>query len=104
VPAVQTPEGVWALKNDKPISPENVEHYLGKAFGDDLEEARKTMQRLAAAMPPADLARHAYQLYEQLWAVVPADVRGWGAKGEPDLAADEKLAGSREEPERRPER
>jgi hypothetical protein len=92
VPAIQTPEGVRALKKDKPTTPDSVERYLQKAFGEHLDEARQAMERLARAMPPPDLARYAFHLYEQFRPVVPPDVRGWGAKGELDLGTVAKLA------------
>ena len=92
VPAVQTPEGVRALKKDKLTTPDSVERYLQKAFGEHLGEARQAMERLARAMPPSDLARYSYHLYEQFRPVVPPDVRGWGAKGELDLGTVAKLA------------
>ena len=85
VPAVQTPAGVRALKNDQATKPESVARYLQKAFGDDLDEARRTMEQLARSMAPEDLARYAYHLYEQFRPVVPPDVWGWGAKADLDL-------------------
>ena len=92
VPAVQTPEGVRALKNDKPTSPESVERYLQRAFGEHLDEARQAMERVVRSMPLSDLSRYAFHLYEQFRPVVPPDVRGWGAKGELDLETIAKLA------------
>jgi hypothetical protein len=92
VPAVQTPDGVRALKNEKSTNPESVARYLQKAFGDRLDEARAAMEGLARSLAPADLAKYAYHLYEQFRPSVPPDVRGWGAKGDLDLAAIAGLA------------
>ena len=81
VPAVHTPEGVRATAKDKPIAPASVERYLASKFGDALEDARKAMATLARSLPPAELARTAFRLYEQFRPGVPAGVGGWGAKG-----------------------
>lgn len=87
VPAVQTTDGVRALKNEKPTNPESIARCVQKAFGDHLDEARTAIEGLARSLAPADLAKYAYHLYEQFRPSVPPDVRGWGAKGDLDLAA-----------------
>jgi len=56
--------------------------YVAKAFGKRLEEVREAMQVLAASLPPDELNRTGFRLYEHFRPEVPADARGWGAKGE----------------------
>ncbi|WP_137180893.1 hypothetical protein [Roseomonas sp. AR75] len=60
--------------------------YLAKAFGPRLAEVRAAMQELAERHLPEDLDRVGFRLYEHFRPEVPADVRGWGAKGTLDLA------------------
>ncbi|HSR73191.1 MAG TPA: hypothetical protein VLL72_12490, partial [Kiloniellales bacterium] len=50
-------------------------------FGDALGDARAAMTALAKSMPPSQLARHAYRLYEQFRPEIPGGSKGWGAKG-----------------------
>jgi hypothetical protein len=94
VPVVQTPEGVRALSKERPISPASVERYLEGKFGEALGEVRAAMVRLARSLPPEELARRAYELYEAFRPAVPAGERGWGAAGILDLARVEALANS----------
>ncbi len=86
IPAVNTQSGVRAVADSKPIEPEGVERYLQSKFGDALPAARQAMTQLANAHKPDDLAQRAFGLYEQFRPVIPEGVRGWGAKGELDLA------------------
>jgi len=74
------------------IVPEAVERYLAGKFGDQLEPARSAMQRLAASLSVDELNDQAFHLYERFRPEVPADERGWGAKGVLDLAMIEALA------------
>jgi len=85
VPAVHTAEGVRATAKDKPIVPASVERYLTLKFGDALEDVRRAMMTLARSVPPADLVRSAFRLYEQFRPSVPAGTGGWGAKGVLDI-------------------
>jgi hypothetical protein len=85
VPAVETPQGLRAAINGKPIDAESVETYLKQKFGDDLEDARSAMQKLAQAYPPRQLESKAYDLYEKFRPEIPEGKKGWGAKGELDL-------------------
>jgi hypothetical protein len=85
VPVVQTPDGIRALSKDRPISPDSVERYLEGKFGEALQDARDAMRLLARSVPAAELATHAYRLYEEFRPSIPAGVTGWGAKGELDL-------------------
>ena len=86
IPVVKTKEGVRATVKDKPVSPESVERYLRSKFGDALPEVRQSMEELARAYRPKELERRAYRLYTEFRPVIPAGVKGWGAKGELDLA------------------
>ena len=40
------------------------------------------MEALAASLPPAELNRVGFMLYEHFRPEVPEGVKGWGAKGE----------------------
>jgi hypothetical protein len=81
IPVVRTPEGLRALDKDKPTQPGSVERYLAGRFGEDLESVRAAMQALAGSLPPAELARRAFALYERFRPAVPEGEAGWGAKG-----------------------
>ena len=69
----------------KPAPAAPVAAYLARAFGDRLDEAREAMMALADRFEPGELNRIGFRLYEQFRPEVPADVRGWGARGELDL-------------------
>ena len=92
IPVVTTKAGLRALSAGRPISPESVERYLKRSFGDALDDVRSAMMRLARSMPPKELARRAYALYERFRPDVPAGVHGWGRQGILDLARIERLA------------
>ncbi len=85
VPAVKTPRGLRAAVDGKPLYAENVEVYLKQKFGEDFEEARAAMQKLAKAYTPRQLQSKAYDLYEKFRPEIPEGTKGWGAKGELDL-------------------
>jgi len=86
VPVVRTPDGLRALTKDKPDDPASVTRYLEGKFGEALPDVRAAMTRLARSLPVKDLATHAYTIYEKFRPETPAGTRGWGAKGELDLA------------------
>jgi hypothetical protein len=69
----------------KPAAAAPVAAYVAKAFGSRLAEARAAMEELAGRFEPEELNRVGFRLYEAFRPEVPADVRGWGAKGELDL-------------------
>jgi hypothetical protein len=50
------------------------------------------LRKLAASYETSELDRQSYALYEQFRPVVPADVSGWGAKGQLDLSLVRRLA------------
>jgi hypothetical protein len=92
VPATNTDDGIRAVRGRNPLDPDNVRRYLDDKFGDDLKAVRSAMQKLAKAYKPQELAHDAYRLYERFRPSVPEGVRGWGAKGNLDLALIERLA------------
>jgi hypothetical protein len=69
----------------KPAPAAPVRAYLARAFGKRLEEARDAMRALASSLPPEELNRIGFRLYEGFRPEVPEGVAGWGAKGELDL-------------------
>jgi hypothetical protein len=82
VPVITGRDGkVYALDHDKPASPASVRSYIERAFGDRLPEVCKAMEDLARSIPPEELNRLGFRLYEHFRPEVPDDVRGWGAKG-----------------------
>ncbi len=85
VPAVMTEDGIRALSGNRPMDPRSVERYLQSKFGPALDEATAAMRELAESLPPEELARRAFELYEQFRPLVPPGVRGWGRAGVLDL-------------------
>ena len=92
VPTVKTPKGLRAVIKGEPIHSGSVETYLKQKFGEDLDEARAAMEKLAKAYTPRQLAVEAYGLYEKFRPEIPEGMKGWGAKGELDLDAIRSLA------------
>jgi hypothetical protein len=90
--AIETPEGLRAIANDRPIDPATVQRYLESKFGEDLKAARDAMKALAKSRPPKQLAEEAFALYEAFRPEIPRGTRGWGAKGVLDLAKVRALA------------
>lgn len=82
-----------ALDKGRPASPAGVRAYLTRAFGDRLDEVRRAMEQLAASLPPDDLDRVGFRLYERFRPEVPEGVVGWGAKAVLDIARIRKAAG-----------
>lgn len=85
VPAVRTAQGLRASIKGEAIDPESVEAYLGKKFGEALDEARESMVVLAKAYTPLQLKTEAFDLYEKFRPKIPEGKKGWGVKGELDL-------------------
>ena len=85
VPAVKTPQGLRAAIKGEQIDPQSVTKYLQQKFGDDLDEARAAMRKLAKSYTPGQLESNAYDLYEKFRPEIPAGKKGWGAKGDLDL-------------------
>jgi hypothetical protein len=95
IPVVRTPEGLHAAEKGKAGSPTSVERYLQGKFGDALGEVQEAMEALAASLPPAELAKRAFSLYERFRPEVPSDERGWGAKATLDVERIRKAAQAR---------
>jgi hypothetical protein len=92
VPAMNTDEGIRAVRGNKPIDADSVRRYLSGKFGDDLKAVRSAMQKLAKAYRPQELAHDGYPLYERFRPAIPEGVKGWRAKGDLDLGLIERLA------------
>lgn len=66
----------------KLASPRSVASYVVNAFGNRLDEARTAMEALADMLPPEELNRVGFRLYERFRPDVSSGATGWGAKGE----------------------
>lgn len=71
----------------KPAPAGPIKAYVSRAFGQHLPAVRGAMEELAARYDPEELNRIGFRLYERFRPEVPADVTGWGARGELDLEA-----------------
>jgi hypothetical protein len=85
VPVAEGEGGLRALDHGRPASPGPARAYVERAFGANLPAVRRAMERLAAALPPEELNRVGFRLYERFRPEVPEGARGWGAKGVLDL-------------------
>jgi len=85
VPAVKTPQGLRASIKGEEIDADSVQRYLQQKFGEDLDESRAAMEKLAKAYTPKQLESKAYDLYEKFRPEIPEGKKGWGAKGDLDL-------------------
>ena len=85
VPAVKTPQGLRAAIKGEEIDPGSVEKYLKQKFGEDFDQARAAMEKLAKSHTPKRLETEAYSLYEKFRPKIPEGTKGWGAKGDLDL-------------------
>ena len=83
IPVLAADDGALGAEDDgKPASAKSVASYIARAFGDRLGEARAAMEALAASLPPEELNRVGFRLYERFRPDVPEGAQGWGAKGE----------------------
>jgi hypothetical protein len=82
-----------ALDKGRPASAAGVRTYLSRAFGDRLGEVRAAMEALAASLPPDELNRTGFRLYERFRPEVPEGVEGWGAKAMLDIARIKRAVG-----------
>lgn len=98
IPARNTADGIRAVVKDKPVASAPVETYLEGKFGEHLVAVRSAMESLARSMAPETLSERAYHLYEAFRPVIPAGVRGWGAKGKLDLDLIKSLASEKRRP------
>ncbi len=85
VPVVEQKRSQYALDHDKPASPRPAHAYVEKAFGEHLPAVRRAMEALADSLPPEELNRIGFRLYEHFRPEVPAGAAGWGKKGVLDL-------------------
>jgi len=85
VPVVEQKGSQYALDHDKPASPRPAHAYVEKAFGEHLPAVRRAMEALADSLPPEELNRIGFRLYEHFRPEVPAGAAGWGKKGVLDL-------------------
>ncbi len=85
VPVIEHNGSQFALDGDKAAAPVHARSYIEKALGGHLAAVRRAMDGLARSLPPEELNRIAFRLYEQFRPEVPAGVKGWGAKGILDL-------------------
>jgi hypothetical protein len=92
VPAIKTAQGLRAAIKGEEIDAESVQKYLKQKFGDDLDDTREAMEKLAKAYAPKKLETEAYSLYEKFRPKIPEGTKGWGAKGELDLDYIKSLA------------
>jgi hypothetical protein len=92
VPALKTSKGLRATIKGEEIDAESVQKYLKQKFGEELDETRSAMEKLAKAYPPKQLENEAYGLYEKFRPKIPEGTKGWGAKGELDLDYIQSLA------------
>jgi len=85
VPAVEQKGSHYAVDHDKPASPRPAHAYVEKAFGEHLPAVRRAMEALADSLPPEELNRIGFRLYERFRPEVPGGAAGWGKKGVLDL-------------------
>jgi hypothetical protein len=92
IPVLAAADGTLRAEDDgKPAAARGVQSYIARAFGDRLGEARAAMEALASSIPPEELNRVGFRLYEQFRPDVPQGAEGWGAKGE---LRPERIAGA----------
>jgi len=65
IPVLAADGTLRAQDDGKPASDKSVQSYVARAFGDRLGEARAAMESLAASLPPEELNRVGFRLYEQ---------------------------------------
>jgi hypothetical protein len=87
-----TEDGPRACAKGEPIEPAKVEKYLAGKFGDDLSAVTEAMRELAAAYGEDELPEAAYDLYTRFRPEIPKGKKGWGKKGELDLARIREMA------------
>ena len=79
IPVLAADDGTLRAEDaGKPASARSVQSYIARAFEDRLDEARTAMEALAASLPPEELNRVGFRLYERFRSGVPRDASGWG--------------------------
>ncbi|WP_237214564.1 hypothetical protein [Falsiroseomonas oryziterrae] len=79
----------------RPSPHEPALRYVERAFGKRLEEVHAAMRALAQSLPPEELNRLGFRLYEAFRPEVREGVSGWGAKGELRIERIRDAAGAR---------
>lgn len=93
IPFLPADDGtLLADERGKPASAKSVRSYIARAFGNRLADVRAAMEVLAASLPPDELNRIGFRLYERFRPDIPQGVEGWGLKGELRL---ERIASAR---------
>jgi hypothetical protein len=92
IPAVNTEDGIRAVKGRQIIESGGAKRYLESKFGDNLGAARLALDKLAQAFSREELADRAFSLYERFRPKIAEGVKGWGAKGDLDLGLIEGMA------------
>ena len=83
IPVLASDDGTLHADDGGKAAPaKSVQSYIARAFGDRLGEARAAMEALAASLPPEELNRIGFRLYERFRPEVPGGAQGWGAKEE----------------------
>ena len=83
IPVTRAGDGTLQVEDGgKSASAKSARSYLARAFGERLAEVRAAMEGLAASLPPEELNRVGFRLYERFRPEVPEGAQGWGAKGE----------------------
>ena len=86
IPVVEHAGSDHALDHGRAASPQAARAYVEKAFGARLPAVRRAMETLADSLPPDELNRTGFRLYEAFRPEVPPGTKGWGARGVLDLA------------------
>ena len=76
-----------------------MQSYIARAFGDRLDEVRAIMEALAASLPPAELTRVGFRVYERFRPDVPESAQGCGLR-RGELPGVERTVGAAEKSER----
>lgn len=95
IACVDTPAGLRALADARPIDPESVRRYLATKFKDALHPVEEKLDLIAASFGPQDLAACAMDLYMEMRPVVASGAAGWGQQGHLDLEAMDRILARR---------
>jgi len=95
LPVARARGGLRAVRGHTPENPAAVERYLESKLGASLPAVRAAMKALAKSTPKRELAERAFTLYEKFRPRIPSGERGWGAKGDLDIARVRALARKR---------
>ncbi len=93
VPVTEGEDGLRALDGTRAAAPGPARAYVERALGAHLPAVRRAMEALADSLPPDELNRTGFRLYEHFRPAVPPGARGWGARGVLDLGRIRDAAG-----------